>query len=130
MSPSIMPKRCSRSSGDRIWRAMTEAAKFGACFVTVAMTRSAKASFSRGSAHERSPGSFGATCCTNRLRDVLACRRQRGIERRGNEHLDHGLARPAVEPGVEIGALEIIERRADDDAGAVMVHAAPCRAAR
>ena len=50
-----------------------------------------------------------------------ACGCQRGVERRGNQHLHHRLARPAVGARIEIGPLQVVERRSDDDARAVMV---------
>lgn len=45
---------------------------------------------------------------------------QHGVDRRGDEHFDNGLRGPAVRAGVEVGALEIAEGWADDDAGAMM----------
>ena len=53
--------------------------------------------------------------------DVLAFGRQAGIDGRGDQHFNNGRCRPAELAGVEIGLLEIIERRADDDTGAVML---------
>src|SRR6185437_8105675 len=52
--------------------------------------------------------------------DVLAGWRQTRIERRRNHHLDNGLARPTEGAGVEIGTFEIIHRRTDHDAGAMV----------
>src|SRR6266508_6056164 len=49
-------------------------------------------------------------------RYVLAWRRERRIDQRWDEHLDDGLARPAMLPRVEVSAFHIRERRADDDA--------------
>ena len=63
-------------------------------------------------------------------RDVLARGRQRRIERRGDQHLDDRLARPAGHARIEIGALQIVERRPDDDAGAVVVLRVRARAGR
>ena len=53
--------------------------------------------------------------------DVLARRRQRRVEHGGDQHLDHRLFRPAVAARIAIGAVEVIDGWADDDAGAVMV---------
>ena len=53
--------------------------------------------------------------------DMLAVRRQRIVERRGDQHLDHRLAAPAVRAGVQPGAVHVAEARRDDDAGGEMI---------
>ena len=63
-------------------------------------------------------------------RHMPAGRRQRGIERGRDQHLHHRLLRPAMGAGVQIGALQVVERRADDDARAVVVLRGPCPAGR
>src|SRR6185437_13901684 len=53
--------------------------------------------------------------------EVASLRRERVIERRGDQHFDDRLCRPAVEPGVEERPLHIGEARRDHDAAAVML---------
>ena len=53
--------------------------------------------------------------------DMLACRRERRIERRGDQHFDNRCTGPAVTAGVDIGTLQIRHTRPDDDAGAMVV---------
>jgi hypothetical protein len=53
-------------------------------------------------------------------RDVPAPRREAVVERRGNQHLDDRLLRPAAGFGIEIGLLHVGETRRHDDAGGVM----------
>ena len=86
---------------------------------TVSITRSANSSLA--SSQLRPSGRCGATCCTNRLATCLPAGASDVVERRGDQHLDHRLARPAAGAGIEIGAIQVGDGRTDDYAGAVMV---------
>ena len=48
--------------------------------------------------------------------DMLSIRCQRVVERGGDQHLDHGLAAPAVFTRIEPGAVHVAKRRREDDA--------------
>ena len=61
-------------------------------------------------------GRCGATCCTNRLATCLPAGASVGSSVEGIEHLHDRRARPAVRARIEIGALQVVERRPDDDA--------------
>ena len=62
MLPPVSPNRCSRSTGERIWRAITERLKFGANWFIRSKQRSAYFSFSVSSDEpgcQRGTGSTG-----------------------------------------------------------------------
>ena len=63
-------------------------------------------------------------------RDMRALRRQAVVEGRGDQHLDHRLAAPAVRAGVVIGAVHIGEGRGDDDPASYGGRQAQSRAGR
>ena len=86
---------------------------------TVAIIRSATSS--RWSSHDAPSGNCGATCWQNRLATCWPGGRKRVVERRGDQHLHHRLAAPAVRAGVVPGAVHVAEARADDDAGGEMI---------
>src|SRR5262245_22003960 len=52
--------------------------------------------------------------------DVLSVRRKRVVDGRWDQHLDDWLLRPTVKPGIEIGPVEVVECRSDNDARTVM----------
>ena len=83
------------------------------------MTKSANSSLA--SSQLRPSGSWGATCCTNRLATCWPAGASVGSSVDGISISTTGSLRPAVRARIEIGALQIVERRADDDAGAVVV---------
>ncbi len=61
---------------------------------------------------------------------MRARRRQRVVERRGDDHLDDRLAAPAVPARIVIGAIHVAEARRQDDAGGVMVRRRAARQRR
>ena len=52
--------------------------------------------------------------------DVLAFGGERFVDGRRDQHFDDRLLRPTILAGIEIGLFEILKRRADYDARAVM----------
>ena len=130
MSPSTRPKRRSRSSGDSICAASTLALKLGACRVDGVDDEVGERFLLARVVPAAAVGQMRRHVLHEQARDVLARRRQRGVQRRGDQHLHHRLARPAVHARIEIGALQVVERRADDDAGAVVVLRVACPGGR
>src|SRR5215470_2815816 len=101
MSPSTRPKRRSRSSGESTWVPMMLALKVGE--FALGVVPAAAAGQARGDVLHEQAGHVAAGRC------------QRVIERRWYQHLDHRPPRPAVLARVEVGAVEVVDGRADDD---------------
>ena len=62
-----------------------------------------------------------AKVLTEQRGDVPSLGRERRVERRGDQHLDDRLLRPAVHRRIQIRAMHVIEARRHDDAGRQMV---------
>src|SRR6202049_4796893 len=110
MSPPSRPNSRSRSSGDSICRPITLAAKPGAYLSTVAVLV---------------PGfavrQLRRDVLAEQAGDMLARWGERVVQGRGDQHLDHRLAAPAVGFGVLPGAVHIVQTRREDDAGGEMI---------
>ena len=66
-------------------------------------------------------GQFWRDMLAEQAGDVLPWRGEGVVQGRGDEHFDDGLARPAIAPRVEPGAVHIVQAGPDDDAGSEVV---------
>ena len=119
MSPPMRPKVRSRSSGELICR--RDHAPGEARRIVIDRPDHQIGDLVAMIVPGGAVGKLRRHMLAEQARDMGALRRQRGIERRGDQHLDDRLAAPAMFAGVVIGAVHIGERRCDDDARGMMI---------